>query len=98
MCIHARAGGPALALHLEERLVRVIAHELELLEPWFEAELGERGRDDVGGACCFVAARRPRADLRGQGGDQIHAASLGNPAVRVTGGGPPETRTPAKAP
>src|SRR5439155_6257665 len=71
--VHARTGRPPLALHLEFRLVRVVADQLELLEARFETELTEGVGDQVSGARRRIATGGPRADLAGERLDQVHA-------------------------
>ena len=78
--VHARADGPRLAFDLELRLVRLVADQVELLEPRLEAELPERVGDDVGGARSLVGPRLARADVDGECLDQVHEAES-RPAV-----------------
>ena len=68
MRIHARAGGPPLALDLELGLVGLVSEQVELLEPRLEAELAERVRDQVGGP-------RGRLDPAGRGPTSTASAS-----------------------
>ena len=70
--VHARPGGPALALDLEQRLVGVVAEQLELLEPHVEAELPKRAAPPVGGLRRRVAPGGARADPACEPLDEIH--------------------------
>ena len=71
--VHARPGGPPLALDLEERLVGVVGEQLELLEPHGQAQLPKGVGDRIGGPRRRVAAGRARADAARQSLDEIHA-------------------------
>ena len=70
--VHARPGGPALTLDLEQRLVGVVAEELELLEPNVEAELPKRSGHRLGGLPRRFAPGGARADPACQPFDEIH--------------------------
>ena len=72
--VHARAGGPPLALDLELGLVRLVAEQVELLEARLETELPKRLGDEVGGPRGFVAPGRARADVDCERLDQVHRA------------------------
>ena len=76
MRVHARSGGPPLALDRELRLVGVVADEVELLEPRLEPELAKRRSDGLGSLSRSLAARGARADAGREGVDEVHVPSL----------------------
>ncbi|HZT90653.1 MAG TPA: hypothetical protein VFA05_01295 [Gaiellaceae bacterium] len=71
--VSARSSRPALPLDLDERLVRLVPEQVELLEARLEPELAERVRDDVGGSRGRVAAGGARPDVGCERLDQVHA-------------------------
>ena len=72
MRVHARAGGPLLALDRELWLVGVVAEQLELLEARLQPELAKRGRDRIRGLSRSVAPGGARADVGREGVDEVH--------------------------
>ena len=70
--VHARPGLPALALDLEQRLVRLVREQLELLEPHREAELPESFGHGVRRARGVGAPGSSRPDLACQCLHEVH--------------------------
>ena len=73
MGVHARPGGPALAVDLQFGLVGLVAEEIELLEPRLEAEVAKRVGDGLGGAERGVTPRGAGPDADRQRFHEVHA-------------------------
>ena len=70
--VHAGAGLPALAVHLEQRLLGLVAEQRKLLEARLEPERGEGVRDRVRGTLGLGRPAAPDADLDRERAKQLH--------------------------
>src|SRR5207237_8612037 len=79
MGVHARPGGPALAVDFELGLLGVVAEQRELLEVRIEAGGAEGIGDRSGGSGCLGGAGGADADRGPKRLHEAHGPSLSSP-------------------